>query len=202
MDTHFRKSIFAPKTSIVPKLSSVGRRNENRLCINVGGTKFETYKTTLKAIPDTRLSWLSENRSLNPDFDHATGEYFFDRHPGMFQMILNYYRTGKLHVPLDVCGPAFEEELAYWGLDETQIEPCCWNSYRSHRDAQDTLREFSNSDNENDSADEEELAMRARFGISDDFIEKEKSFWDKLRPRIWSFLDNPRADRVSKVISI
>lgn len=202
MDTHFRKSIFAPKTSIVPKLSSVGRRNENRICINVGGRKFETYKTTLKAIPDTRLSWLSENRSLNPDFDPSTGEYFFDRHPGMFQMILNYYRTGKLHVPMDVCGPAFEEELAYWGLDETQIEPCCWNSYRSHRDAQETLREFSNSDNENDSDDEEEVEMRARFGISDDFIEKEKSCWDKLRPRLWNFLDNPRADRASKIYAI
>lgn len=202
MDTHFRKSIFAPKTSIVHKLSSVSRRNENRICINVGGTKFETYKTTLKAIPDTRLSWLSENRSLNPDFDPSTGEYFFDRHPGMFQMILNYYRTGKLHVPMDVCGPVFEEELAYWGLDETQIEPCCWNSYRSHRDAQDTLREFSNSEEENDSDDEEELAMRARFGISDDFIEKEKSFWDKWRPKIWSFLDNPKADRASKIYAI
>ena len=26
----------------------------------------------------------------------------------MFAQILNYYRTGKLHYPTDVCGPLFE----------------------------------------------------------------------------------------------
>ena len=38
-------------------------------------------------------------------------------------MILNYYRTGKLHYPTDVCGPLFEEELEYWGLDTNQVTP-------------------------------------------------------------------------------
>ena len=39
------------------------------------------------------------------------------------------YRTGKLHYPTDVCGPLFEEELAFWGLDSNQVEPCCWMTY-------------------------------------------------------------------------
>ena len=39
----------------------------------------------------------------------------------MFAQILNYYRTGKLHYPTDVCGPLFEEELEYWGLDSNQV---------------------------------------------------------------------------------
>ena len=39
----------------------------------------------------------------------------------MFGQILNYYRTGKLHYPTDVCGPLFEEELEYWGLDSNQV---------------------------------------------------------------------------------
>ena len=50
--------------------------------------------------------------------------YFFDRHPGVFAQILNYYRTGKLHYPTDVCGPLFEEELEFWGLDSNQVEVC------------------------------------------------------------------------------
>ena len=45
----------------------------------------------------------------------------FERHPGVFAQILNYYRTGKLHYPTDVCGPLFEEELEYWGLDSNQV---------------------------------------------------------------------------------
>lgn len=31
-----------------------------------------------------------------------------------------YSRTGKLHYPTDVCGPLYEEELEFWGLDSNQ----------------------------------------------------------------------------------
>ena len=60
---------------------------------------------------------------------------FHFRHPVVFSQILNYYRTGKLHYPTDVCGPLFEEELEYWGLDTNQVEPCCWMTYTQVRDA-------------------------------------------------------------------
>lgn len=45
-------------------------------------------------------------------------------------------RTGKLHYPTNVCGPLFEEELEFWGLDSNQVEPCCWSTYSIHRDTQ------------------------------------------------------------------
>ena len=69
----------------------------------------------------------SENLIL-PYFFSLTKQISF-RHPGVFAQILNYYRTGKLHYPTDVCGPLFEEELEYWGLDTKQVEPCCWMTY-------------------------------------------------------------------------
>ena len=46
-----------------------------------------------------------------------------------FLHLLPPFRTGKLHYPTDVCGPLFEEELAFWGLDSNQVEPCCWMTY-------------------------------------------------------------------------
>ena len=103
---------------------------ENRLILNCGGVRHETYKTTLKKIPATRLSRLTEALG---NYDPVLNEYFFDRHPGVFAQILNYYRTGKLHYPTDVCGPLFEEELEYWGLDANQVEPCCWMTYTQVR---------------------------------------------------------------------
>ena len=103
---------------------------ENRCILNCGGVRHETYKATLKKIPATRLSRLTENLG---NYDPVLNEYFFDRHPGVFAQILNYYRTGKLHYPTDVCGPLFEEELEYWGLDANQVEPCCWMTYTQVR---------------------------------------------------------------------
>lgn len=118
-------------------------KRKDRVVINVGGIRHITYRTTLRNVPDTRLSWLADSSaSHSADYDAETGEFFFDRHPSVFSHILNYYRTGKLHVPYDVCGPLYEEELQYWGIDDSQVESCCWISYRQHRDAQDTLKDF------------------------------------------------------------
>lgn len=106
---------------------------EHRVILNVGGIRHETYSHVLKKIPATRLSRLTPNLA---NYDPVLNEYFFDRHPGVFSMILNYYRTGKfevleafklwiiagkLHYPTNVCGPLFEEELEFWGLDANQV---------------------------------------------------------------------------------
>ncbi|CRK89792.1 CLUMA_CG003419, isoform A [Clunio marinus] len=107
-------------------MNLINMDSENRVVLNVGGIRHETYKATLKKIPATRLSRLTEALA---NYDPILNEYFFDRHPGVFAQVLNYYRTGKLHYPTDVCGPLFEEELAFWGLDSNQVEPCCWMTY-------------------------------------------------------------------------
>ena len=114
--------------------------NKDRVIINVGGTRHESYISTIQNFPDTRLSWIAETAKNITDFDPDTNEFFFDRHPGCFVNILNYCRTGKLHCPNDVCGPLFEEELAFWGLDELNMEPCCWGNYTQHRNADKHLK--------------------------------------------------------------
>lgn len=100
------------------------KKRSNRIVLNVGGVRHETFLSTLKTIPDTRLSYLGEHHTTvarSPEYDASKGEYFFDRHPGVFAQILNFYRTGRLHCPSDVCGPLFEEELGFWGIDEQQV---------------------------------------------------------------------------------
>ncbi len=87
--------------------------SSNRVILNIGGVRHETYKATLKKIPATRLRLTEALGNYGP----VLNEYFFRRHPGVFAQIVNYYRTGKLHYPVDACGPLFEEELEFWGLD-------------------------------------------------------------------------------------
>lgn len=62
--------------------------------------------------------------------------FFFLRCNGWVKYLILFCRTGKLHYPTDVCGPLFEEELEFWGLDSNQVEPCCWSTYSIHRDTQ------------------------------------------------------------------
>uniref|UniRef100_A0A5S6QXS3 BTB domain-containing protein n=1 Tax=Trichuris muris TaxID=70415 RepID=A0A5S6QXS3_TRIMR len=170
---------------------------DERVILNVGGIRHETYKATLKKIPATRLSRLTEALA---NYDPVLNEYFFDRHPAVFAQILNYYRTGKLHYPTDVCGPLFEEELEFWGLDANQVEPCCWMTYTQYRDTQETLAVLERLDVDSDLHDEEAVAKR--FGWEDDYLSGNLSWWQRLKPKVWALFDEPYSSTSAKVIAV
>ncbi|XP_054436100.1 potassium voltage-gated channel subfamily C member 2 [Pteronotus mesoamericanus] len=229
--------------------------NNERVILNVGGTRHETYRSTLKTLPGTRLALLAASEPqgdcltaagdrlqpsppppspsprpppLSPGpggcfeggagncssrggggggGDHPGGgrEFFFDRHPGVFAYVLNYYRTGKLHCPADVCGPLFEEELAFWGIDETDVEPCCWMTYRQHRDAEEALDTFETPDLiGGDPGDDEDLAAK-RLGIEDAAglggADGKSGRWRRLQPRMWALFEDPYSSRAARFIA-
>ena len=167
---------------------------DNRVILNVGGIRHETYKATLKKIPATRLSRITEALA---NYDPMLNEYFFDRHPGVFAQILNYYRSGKLHYPTDVCGPLFEEELEFWGLDANQVEPCCWMTYTTHRDTQETLQILDRLDLDTDKPTEEDIMKK--FGLEDEYQTGELNCWQKVKPKIWALFDEPYSSTAAKV---
>ncbi|XP_045774623.1 potassium voltage-gated channel protein Shaw-like [Maniola jurtina] len=169
---------------------------ENRIILNVGGIRYETYKATLKKIPATRLSRLTEALA---NYDPVLNEYFFDRHPGVFAQVLNYYRTGKLHYPTNVCGPLFEEELEFWGLDSNQVEPCCWSTYSIHRDTQNTLAILDKLDIDSEKPSEEEIARL--FGYEEAYLNGEVGVWQRVKPKVWALFDEPSSSPPAKVIS-
>ncbi|KPJ13361.1 Potassium voltage-gated channel protein Shaw [Papilio machaon] len=170
---------------------------ENRVVLNVGGIRHETYKATLKKIPATRLSRLTEALA---NYDPVLNEYFFDRHPGVFAQVLNYYRTGKLHYPTDVCGPLFEEELEFWGLDANQVEPCCWMTYTQHRDTQETLAVLDRLDLDTEKPSDEEVARK--FGFEEDYYNGTVSWWQQIKPQMWSLFDEPYSSNAAKIIGV
>lgn len=53
-----------------------------------------------------------------------------------FQAILNFLRTGELHLPTFICGPCAKTELEFWGVEEHWIERCCWISYNEWNSTQ------------------------------------------------------------------
>jgi len=91
-----------------------GKKCDSRLVINVSGSRFETFKSTLERYPNTLLG---DHRRRSLFYDKKHDEYFFDRHRLCFEAILYYYQTqGRLrrpeHVPLDT----FLEEITFFDL--------------------------------------------------------------------------------------
>ncbi|CAF0896082.1 unnamed protein product [Adineta steineri] len=181
---------------------------DNRVILNVGGIRHETYKATLKKIPATRLSRLTEALS---NYDAVLNEYYFDRHPGVFAQILNYYRTGKLHYPTDVCGPLFETELEYWGLDANQVEPCCWMTYTTHRDTQDVLVGLDRLDLDAEPITEEEIPHKFGWDYDPTIRHKNMSlqeymktlpWFKRIQPRIWQLFEEPYSSSAAKAIQV
>ena len=136
-----RNQIEIRKESTLKRLSGLKNSSTSRqnqiIKLNIGGTTFQTYKRTLNLISDSRLARITES---NSDFDQEKNEFFFDRDPTSFLAILNYYRTGKLHAPRDICSNLFFDELTYWGIEENSIQPCCWTNYNQSRECDEILK--------------------------------------------------------------
>ncbi|RVE71641.1 hypothetical protein OJAV_G00053890 [Oryzias javanicus] len=105
------------------------KTQDGLIILNVSGTKFQTWRTTLERYPDTLLG--STERDFF--FHEESNEYFFDRDPDIFRHILNFYRTGKLHYPRQECISAYDEELTFFGIIPEIIGDCCYEEYKDRR---------------------------------------------------------------------
>ncbi|XP_043855416.1 potassium voltage-gated channel subfamily G member 2 [Dromiciops gliroides] len=104
--------------------------------INVGGIKYRLPWTTLENCPLTRLERLKschnhdEIMSVCDDYDVSSNEFFFDRNPCAFKTIMNFLTAGKLRLLREMCALSFQDELAYWGIEEECLEWCCLRRLR------------------------------------------------------------------------
>ncbi|XP_012944267.1 potassium voltage-gated channel subfamily C member 3 [Aplysia californica] len=112
-----------------------------RVTFNVGGVVFQTSEATVKKSTNDSFK-LADPEFLNSYYDAKRKEYFFDRDPEVFRSVLNYWRTGSLHLPSTMCGPQIKEELDFWGLKELDLEPCCWHHYNSWMKTIASLRQL------------------------------------------------------------
>jgi len=129
-----------PSSSNSPKSSSRSR-SRRTIVLNVGGERHEITRKNLRRMPRTRLGRLVEllgDSDVDPSLPESNcdildlcddvsrvevgggtrTEYYFDRHPRSFTAVIEFYRTGKLHIIDDVCALSFSDDLDYWMTGE------------------------------------------------------------------------------------
>jgi len=177
----------AVDTALVRRL-----RASRRVLLNVGGVRHETLWRTLERMPHSRLGRLRRSAAdgadslgtLCDDFDPATMEFFFDRHPRAFASVLNFYRTGKLHLVDDICVLAFADDLEYWGVDELYLESCCQHRYHQRKEnVFEEMRKEAESVKQGGAVDED-------FGSGPCI---------RLRRRTWDLMEKPQTSMAARV---
>lgn len=112
--------------------------------INVGGSRYILSQELLASHPETRLGKLALSTrdsalDLCDDADFLENEYFFDRNSQTFQYIMNFYKTGHLHVREELCVFSFLQEIEYWGIDEFRIDHCCRDKYYRKKEMKESI---------------------------------------------------------------
>ncbi|XP_006860352.1 PREDICTED: potassium voltage-gated channel subfamily G member 4 [Chrysochloris asiatica] len=164
---------------------------KKEILVNVGGRRYLLPWSTLDEFPLSRLSQLKSCRNseeitqLCDDYDEASQEFFFDRSPSAFGVIVSFLAAGKLVLLREMCALSFQEELTYWGIQEARLERCCL------RKLLQKLEELSELRRADELQEQPEAAGPAQ----------DPSRWGLLMDRLREMVDNPQSGLPGKVFA-
>ncbi|XP_023682833.1 potassium voltage-gated channel subfamily G member 4a isoform X2 [Paramormyrops kingsleyae] len=131
-ETETVKGVYYKRAQLIRRPEDLSGVDHGLLAIiNVGGNRYTFPWSTLEEFPLTRLgrlrlcSSLEEITQVCDDYDEVAREYFFDRSPSAFRVILNFLAAGKLRMLREMCALSLHDEFDYWGVEMAYMEHCC-----------------------------------------------------------------------------
>lgn len=161
---------------------------DSKIKLNVDGAVFHCSRRELSRYPDSRLGKLSESSSssdilqLCDGYTASNNEFFFSKRNTNFPDILEFYRTGSLHISSDHCVIAFSQDLEYWGISCSHLEPCCANKLADAKDMMEKDHDY----------------LETTLTQVDQFPDGSKGRMQKM---IWNLFENPYYSNLAAAIS-
>ncbi|KAI4335558.1 hypothetical protein L6164_014194 [Bauhinia variegata] len=107
------------------------RIQKDRVKFNVGGRVFETTSTTLANAGRNSMfgAMFDESWNLIPN---NSVEYFIDRNPDCFAVLLDLLQTGELYIPVNIPEKLLCREALYYGLLD-HVRSAKWGRFDGNR---------------------------------------------------------------------
>ncbi|CAI5451946.1 unnamed protein product [Caenorhabditis angaria] len=166
---------------------AVGGLDENGdplfLRLNIGGTSFMILVDAILRSENTtflsKFVQLTHSARLKVADAYIKSEdaYYFQRSPTAFEAIFQYYATGVVHRPSEVCPASFLGELDFWRISHQHVGSCCADVIPQKREEEK----------------EEEKVDDTTF---------DKLMFGKLRRRMWTFLERPGSSMQAKAFEL
>uniref|UniRef100_A0A914CIZ9 Uncharacterized protein n=1 Tax=Acrobeloides nanus TaxID=290746 RepID=A0A914CIZ9_9BILA len=153
------------------------------LKLNIGGTQYTILIDALLRAEQTgflaKFVQLNHQSRLKVADAYLTDEdaYYFQRSPQAFDAIFQYYSTGVIHKPSEMCPAYFLSELEFWRIPLTNVGSCC----------SDVVPKPKEEEKEEEKVDDNTFD-KLRFG--------------KLRRRMWTFLERPGSSMQAKAFEL
>ena len=106
-----RTALSVLNSGLFPSIPGTSAQEKGRIKVNISGVKYEISRSSILRFPSTRLAKILQGKRgsyykdstavpLYDDYDRDTEEFFFERNPSCFPLVISFYVGGVLHLSL------------------------------------------------------------------------------------------------------
>jgi len=171
--------------------------------INISGHKFELLRKTLKDFPLTRLGKIAHMNPTTTESDIGlydlynaeSKEYYFQRNPQCFSLVISYYVERVLHVPRHMCVTLFQRETEYWSIPFI-LTDCCQGYHRHEWETMEGVRLT------NQLLEKQHKQSITPNLMSNVFSLQQPSKFSLWRAKTWDLFENSESSKAASIMSI